>query len=148
MAWLMAAALFVTLLTMGCEIFFGYQNDSIHLFWINYNGIPFVLSVIVFIIVRQMQMAETGIWKPLVNLAPYTFGVYLIHDHLMIRGWFWDTVSLTSVCDQWTYPFIVVGLCCLIFLVAAFIESIRKKLFTFLRIDNLISKVDRWSFYS
>jgi surface polysaccharide O-acyltransferase-like enzyme len=148
MAWLMTAALFVTLLAMGCEIFFGYQNDSIHLFWFNYNGLPFVLSVIVFIIIRQMQMAESGIWKILVKFAPYTFGVYLIHDHLMMRGWLWDTVSLTSVCDHWTYPFIVVGLCCLIFFVAAFIESIRKKLFAVLRIDNLISKVDRWSFYS
>ena len=148
MAWLMTAALLVILLTMGCEIFFGYQNDSIHLFWFNYNGLPFVLSVIVFIIIRQMQISESGIWKPLVKLAPYTFGVYLIHDHLMMRGWLWDTVSLTSVCDHWTYPFIVVGLCCLIFFVAAFIESIRKKLFTLLRIDDLITKVDRWSFYS
>ena len=148
MAWLMTAALFVTLLTLGCEIFFGYQNDSIYLFWFNYNGIPFVLSVIVFIIIRQMQMTESGIWKIFVKLAPYTFGVYLIHDHLMMRGWLWNTVSLTSMCDQWTYPIVVVGLCCLIFIVAAFIEGIRKKLFTFLKIDDLISKVDRWSFYS
>lgn len=148
MAWLMTAALLVILLTMGCEIFFGYQNDSIHLFWFNYNGLPFVLSVIVFIIIRQMQISESGIWKPLVKLAPYTFGVYLIHDHLMMRGWLWDTVSLTSVCDQWTYPLMVVGLCCLIFLIAALIDGIRKKLFTVLKIDNLISKVDRWSFYS
>ena len=148
MTWLVTTALLIILLIMGCEIFFGYQNDSIHLFWFNYNGIPFVLSVIVFIIIRQMQISESGIWKILVKLAPYTFGVYLIHDHLMMRGWIWDTVSLTSVCDQWTYPFIVVGLCCLIFIAAAFIESIRKRLFTLLRIDDLITKVDRWSFYS
>ena len=148
MTWLGTTALLIILLTMGCEIFFGYQNDSIHLFWLNYNGIPFALSVIVFIFIRQMQMAESGIWRILVRLAPYTFGVYLIHDHMMMRGRLWDTVSLTSLCDQWTYPFIVVSLCCLIFLVAVFIESIRKKLFTFLKIDNHISKVDRWSFYS
>ena len=112
------------------------------------KGLPFVLSVIVFIIIRQMQMAESGIWEILAQLAPHTFGVYLIHDHLIMRGWLWNTFSLTSVCDQWTYPFIVVGLCCLVFIVSAFIESIRKKLFTLLRIDNLITKVDRWSFYS
>ena len=148
MARLMTAAGLVTLLTIGCEIFLGYQNDSIHLFWFNYNGIPFVLSVIVFIIIRQMQISESGVWKIIVKLAPYTFGVYLIHDHLMMRGWLWNTASLTSVCDHWTYPIIVVGLCCLIFIVAAIIESIRKKLFTILRIDSLIAKVDRWSFYS
>ena len=148
MGWLLSAALIVTLLTMGCEIFFGYRNDSIHLFWFNYNGIPFVLSVIVFLIIRQMQISESGIWKILVKLAPYTFGVYLIHDQLMMRGWLWNTASLTSVSDHWTYPFIVVGLCCLIFIVAAFIEAIRKKLFTLLRIDHFISKADRWSLYS
>ena len=148
MAWLLTVAILVSLLTMGCELFFGYQNHSVHLFWFNYNGLPFILSVIVFIIVRQMQMTDSGIWKLLVKLAPYTFGVYLIHDHLMMRGWLWDTVSLTSVCDQWTYPLMVVGLCCLIFLIAALIDGIRKKLFTVLKIDNLILKVDGWLIYS
>ena len=148
MAWLLTVAILVSLLTMGCELFFGYQNHSVHLFWFNYNGLPFILSVIVFIIVRQMQMTDSGIWKLLVKLAPYKFGVYLIHDHLMMRGWLWDTVSLTSVCDQWTYPLMVVGLCCLIFLIAALIDGIRKKLFTVLKIDNLILKVDGWLIYS
>lgn len=148
MAWLMISALSVTFLTMGCEIFFGYQNASIHLFWFNYNGIPFVLSVIAFIIIRQIQIAESGIWKVLVKLAPYTFGVYLIHDHLMMRGWLWPAVSLTSMCNQWIYPLVVIGLCSLIFVVAALIDGIRKKLFAVLKIDDLFSRVDRWSFYS
>jgi peptidoglycan/LPS O-acetylase OafA/YrhL len=148
MGRLLVAASFVTFLTMGCEMFFGYQNESVFLFWFNYNGLPFILSVLVFIMIRQMQISESGFWKVLVKLAPYTFGVYLIHDHLMIRGWLWDAVSLTSFCDQWVYPLVVVGLCCLIFVVAVLIDGIRKKLFAILRIDNFISKADRWSFYS
>lgn len=148
MAKLSAIVLFVILLTIGCEVFFGYHDDSIFLYWFNYNGLPFILSVLVFIMIRQMQISESGIWKVLVKLAPYTFGVYLIHDNLMVRGWLWPTVSLTTVCDQWIYPFVVVGLCSLIFVVAALIDGIRKKLFAILGIDNLISKVDRWSFYS
>ena len=147
MGWLLVAASFVTFLTMGCEMFFGYQNDSVFLFWFNYNGLPFLLSVIVFIIVRQMQIPDSDLWKPMVKLAPYTFGVYLIHDHLAVRGWLWSSISLPSVCNQWIYPFVVVGLCCLIFIAAAFLDGLRKKLFTFLGIDRLISKVDRWSFY-
>jgi len=147
MGRLLVAASFLTFLTMGCEMFFGYQNDSVFLFWFNYNGLPFLLSVIVFIIVRQMQIPDSGLWKTLVKLAPYTFGVYLIHDHLAVRGWLWSSISLSSVCNQWIYPFVVVGLCCLIFIAAAFLDGLRKKLFTFLGIDRLISKVDRWSFY-
>lgn len=148
MTRLSTIVIFVILLAMGCEAFFGYHDDSISLYWFNYNGLPFVLSVLVFIMIRQMQMPESGIWKILVKLAPYTFGVYLIHDHLMVRGWLWNSVSLTSFCDQWIYPLIVLGLCCLIFVVTALIDGIRKKLFAILGIDDLISKVDRWSFYS
>lgn len=148
MTWLLASALFVTLLTMGCEVFLGYHDNAVSLLWFNYNGLPFILSVLVFIMIRQMQISESGFWKVLVKLAPYTFGVYLIHDHLMVRGWLWSSVSLTSFCDQWIYPFIVLGLCCLIFVVTALIDGIRKKLFAILGIDDLISKVDRWSFYS
>lgn len=148
MTRLSTIVIFVILLAMGCEVFFGYHDDSISLYWFNYNGLPFVLSVLVFIMIRQMQMSESGIWKILVKLAPYTFGVYLIHDHLMVRGWLWNSVSLTSFCDQWIYPLIVLGLCCLIFVVTALIDGIRKKLFAILGIDDLISKVDRWSFYS
>lgn len=148
MTWLLASALFVTLLTMGCEVFLGYHDNAVSLLWLNYNGLPFILSVLVFIMIRQMQISESGFWKVLVKLAPYTFGVYLIHDHLMVRGWLWNSVSLTSWCDQRIYPLIVLGLCCLIFVVAALIDGIRKKLFAILRIDDLISKVDRWSFYS
>ena len=148
MTWTLVSALFVTLLTMGCEVFLGYHDNAVSLLWFNYNGLPFILSVLVFIMIRQMQISESGFWKVLVKLAPYTFGVYLIHDHLMVRGWLWSSVSLTSFCDQWIYPIIVVGLCCLIFVVAALIDGIRKKLFAILRIDDLISKADRWSFYS
>lgn len=148
MVRLSAIVLFIILLTMGCEVFFGYHGDDVSLFWFNYNGIPFILSVLVFVMIRQMHISESGIWKVLVKLAPYTFGVYLIHDHLMVRGWLWSSVSLTSFCNQLIYPFVVVGLCCLIFVVSALIDGIRKKLFAILGIDNLISKVDRWSFYS
>lgn len=148
MTWLLASALFVTLLTMGCEVFLGYHDNAVSLLWFNYNGLPFILSVLVFMMIRQMQISESGLWKVLVKLAPYTFGVYLIHDHLMVRGWLWSSVSLTSFCDQWIYPLVILGLCCLIFVVAALIDGIRKKLFAMLRIDDLISKVDCWSFYS
>ena len=147
MSWLLAAILFVTLLTMGCEVFFGYHDDSVSLFWFNYNGLPFILSVLVFIMIRQMQMSESGLWIVLVKLAPYSFGVYLIHDQLMVRGWLWSHVPITSFCDQWIYLFVVIGLCVLIFLFCAFVDSIRKRLFAMLGMDKLIAKTDRWSLH-
>lgn len=138
--------LLLTLLILMCEVIGGYHSGSISLYWLNYNGLVLVLSVAVFVLVRQLQIPEKGLWRVLVNAAPYTFGVYLIHDHLQVREWLWNTLSLPSYCNELTYPFVVVGLCLVVFVVCATIETIRKKLFAILGIDALIRKVDRWTF--
>ena len=143
---LITAILLVTFLTMACEFFSGYHHEYISLYWFNYNGLPFILSVIVFVLVRQIHVPDSVFWNMLVKLAPYSFGVYLIHDQLLVRDWLWNNIPITSFCDQWIYPLVVIGLCMLIFLSCAFIDYIRKIVFVWLGIDKLILKVDRWSF--
>ena len=138
--------LLLILLILVCEVIGGYHNGSISLYWLNYNGLVLILSVAVFVLVRQLQIPERGFWSVLVNAAPYTFGVYLIHDHLLVRGWLWNTLSLPSYCDTLAYPFMVIGLCLVVFVVCATIEVVRKKLFAVLGVDALIRKVDRWTF--
>lgn len=144
---LLIAIFLVTIFTIICELLLGYHDGSISLYWFNYNGLPFILSVLVFVLVRQINVPEMGLWNVLVKLAPYSFGVYLIHDQLTVRYWLWSNVSVISYCDQWIYTFIVLGLCMLIFLSCALIDSLRKKLFALLGIDKLIAKTDRWSFH-
>ena len=138
----------VTLLTFAFEIFGGYNKDAIYLYWLNYNGLPFVLSVAVFIMVRQIQVPQNVFWNLCVKIAPYTFGVYLIHDHLLVRKWLWTTMTMSSYCEKLIFPLIVIGICSIIFIVGTIIDVVRKKLFALLGIDNLIVRVDRWSFYS
>ena len=132
-------------LILVCEIIRGYKNGSIFLYWLDYNGLVLMLSVAVFVLVRQLQIPERGFWTVLVKAAPYTFGVYLIHDHLLVRDWLWNTVSLSSYGDKWLYPIIVIGICLVIFIVCAAIDAVRKKLFAVLGVDALIRKVDRWT---
>jgi peptidoglycan/LPS O-acetylase OafA/YrhL len=145
---LIVAIILITILTMACEFFFGYHYGYVSLYWFNYNGLPFILSILVFVLVRHIYVPDSVFWNVLVKLAPYSFGVYLIHDQLMVRGWLWSHVPIISFCDQWIYPLVVLGLCILVFLSCAFVDSIRKKMFAWLGIDKLILKVDRWSFYS
>ena len=133
-------------LILVCEVIGGYKNGSISLYWLNYNGLVLMLSVAVFVLVRQLQIPERGFWNILVKAAPYTFGVYLIHDHLLVRDWLWNKVSLPSYCDKWLYLFLVIGICFVIFVVCAAIDVVRKKLFAVIGIDKLITKVDKWSF--
>ena len=147
MSKLLTATILLTLLTMACEVFFGFQNGQIHLFWFNYNGLPFILSVVVFILIRQARIPESGIWKLMIRVAPYTFGVYLIHDHLLVREWLWNTVGLSSWCDSPLFPLIVLGLCLLLFVVCALVDTLRKKLFAVFKVDSTVAKIDRWSFH-
>ena len=135
----------LVLLIFSCEVIGGYHQGNVRLYWLNYNGLALILSVSVFTLIRQLKVPDNGFWNVLVKVAPYSFGVYLIHDHLLIRDWLWSNVSLTSYCDKLSYPIIVIGLCLVIYIVCTMIDATRKKLFSFLRIDDLIAKVDRWS---
>ena len=144
---LLLAIILVIILTMACELFFGYHHGSVSLYWLNYNGLPIILSVLAFVFVRQIHVPDSVFWNVLVKLAPYSFGVYLIHDQLMVRGWLWSHVPIISFCDQWIYPLVILGLCVLIFLSCAFVDVLRKKVFEWLGIDKLIAKTDRWSFH-
>jgi len=136
----------VVLITLACELIVGTHHHISHLVWFDYNGLPFILSVLIFILVKQVQVPNTILWNSLVRLAPYTFGVYLIHDHLLVRGWLWSTFSLTPQCEEWVFPLVVIGICLLIFLICSLIEVIRKKVFEILRFDSLIAKTDNWHF--
>ena len=143
---IMMTIILLVLLILSCEVIGGYRQGNVHLYWLNYNGLALILSVAVFILVRQLKVPDNGFWNILVKVAPYSFGVYLIHDHLLIRDWLWSNVSLTTYCDQLLYSIIVIGLCLVIYMVCTIIDAVRKKLFSILRIDDLIAKADRWSF--
>ena len=143
---LLVAITVVVLITLAYELFAGKHHNTSHLVWLDYNGLPFILSVLIFIFMKQVQAPDHGLRNGLVQLAPYTFGVYLIHDHLLVREWLWNTISLTSQCEEWVFPLIVIGLCLLIFITCSLIEAIRKKVFEISRLDSLIAKTDNWRF--
>ena len=141
---LLTTGLGLVLMTMALEVYFGTCNGFGRLYWFNYNGIILILSVVVFVFVRQLKTSEEGIWNIIVRGAPFTFGVYLIHDNLLVRDWLWNTLSLTTFSDQWMYPFVVLAVCLIIFVTCALLDAVRKKVFTLLKIDSQIAKLDIW----
>ena len=138
----------LALLTMVSEMVLGIHNGVGHLLWFNYNGILLFLSVAVFVFIRQQQIPETGIWNLMVKVAPYTFGVYLIHDHLLMRDWIWKTLSMTSYANQWIYALTVIVVCVLIFAICILIDTVRKRLFAILKMDDLMIRLDGRSYFS
>ena len=101
-----------------------------------------------FVLIRQIEIPDVGIWSVMVKVAPFTFGVYLIHDHLLVRDWLWKILSLTSYANQWIFVLMVIVACLLIFVICIVIDYFRKKLFSFLHIDDLVTRLDRWSYFS
>lgn len=148
MGKLVVTVLSLVLLTMVSEMVLGIHNGVGHLLWFNYNGILLFLSVAVFVFIRQQQIPETGIWNLMVKVAPYTFGVYLIHDHLLMRDWIWKTLSMTSYANQWIYALTVIVVCVLIFAICILIDTVRKRLFAILKIDDLMIRLDGRSYFS
>lgn len=148
MGKLVVTVLGLALLTMVSEMVLGIHNGVGHLLWFNYNGILLFLSVAVFVFIRQQQIPETGIWSLMVKVAPYTFGVYLIHDHLLMRDWIWKTLSMTSYANQWIYVLAVMVVCVLIFAICILIDTVRKRLFAILKIDDLMIRLDGRSYFS
>ena len=148
MGKLLTSVILLALVTLASEMFLGLENGVAHLFWFNYNGIILLFSVAVFIFIRQKRIPETGVWNLMVKAAPYSFGVYLIHDNLLVRDWLWDMLGMASYADQWIYFLAVFAICLLIYVACTLIEIVRKQLFVFLRVDNQVAKLDRWSYFS
>lgn len=148
MGKLVMTVLSLVFLTMVSEMVLGIHNGVGHLLWFNYNGILLFLSVAVFVFIRQQQIPETGIWSLMVKVAPYTFGVYLIHDHLLMRDWIWKTLSMTSYANQWIYALAVMVVCVLIFAICILIDTVRKRLFAILKMDDLMIRLDGRSYFS
>ncbi|MCR5158734.1 MAG: acyltransferase [Prevotella sp.] len=142
---LLWAAAIVALLVLGCELWQGKKEDGVHLLWLDYNGLPFVLSVIIFVLVKQWRTGDGTLSTRLARMAPYTFGVYLIHDHLMIRQWLWTTIDFSSFYGRLLFLPVVAGCCMGIFFVCVVIDVCRQRLFGLLKLNEAMKKLDKWS---
>ena len=120
-----------------------HQEIYNHLF--SYNGLSFILSVLLFVWFKSLKIKKNILTKLLIWLAPYTFGVYLIHDSLRIRDYLWcNIVDVKSFMDSPWLFFIMLLSTISIFLFCAGIEFLRKQLFILLSID---SAIQRFSLY-
>ena len=88
------------------------------------------------------------LWNIMVKVAPYTFGIYLIHDHLMVRDLLWKIVSLPSYGQRWDYSLYVFTLSLLVFVICALVDAVRKRIFSLFDIDEHIAKLDECSVFS
>ena len=101
----------------------------------SYDGPLLFLSLIIFIIFVSSKNESRALgW--LSKLAPYTFGVYLIHTNDFVNDRIWNLIPKT-----FNYPIILhcIVFSTLLFIICIIIDYIREKFFRFLKIDNLLN---------
>lgn len=109
--------------------------------YLNYNGIPLVLAVLLFCVVQRVPIGDNRLVRFLVAIAPFSFGVYLIHDNIYVRGWLWRVVT-----SYVSFSLSNVVLCSLsvaasIYAVCTGIDMLRALVFRILRIEVLSGKI-------
>lgn len=127
-----------------------------------YVGVPFhynylftlTAAIGLFYLFKFVHIREGLIAKLIRNIAPYTFGVYLIHEHIDIRDrwipWF-NLVLGQTISDQpllYLLQALLYGV--LLYVICVIIDMIRSVLFTILRkgltdsvIDKKIAEIDQ-----
>lgn len=113
-----------------------------HLFWFDYNSMPFVFSVLIFVLFTKIKLQSFRFARILAKIAPYTFAVYLIHDHLLVRDLLWTNLHLQVFCNKAYFSIILIGVCGSVFTVGICLDWVRKALFNMCDVDKLIMRID------
>lgn len=108
------------------------------------NGISFVLALLFFLSIKNMSFNVKGKFFQLcVKLAPYTFGVYLIHDNRYIREFLWykDTFHFNEQFYKWNFIIYIIVLSVSIFAIAVLLEYLRQQLFEKCGLNRLTKRI-------
>jgi hypothetical protein len=132
------AVLFITLVQ---DVAIGIKHHTGLYHMLNpYNGLPFFMSVLMFLYFKNLHISTHGIVsKTVFFISPYVFGVYLISDHPKIREWLWGLFDWPNLMNSaMMIPTMVISIL-LIFIVCIIIDYLRDKLFRFIHVDLLSS---------
>ena len=116
-----------------------FSNMKLTYAFIDNNGFTIFTSVLFFMWISKVKIKQNWFTKTLVWMAPYTFGVYLIHDNDYIRRLLWDSVvQHADVHSLWSVAYIPAA-GATIFIACVGIDFLRKKLFDVLRVNERLT---------
>ena len=101
-----------------------------------YNGYTLFSSILLFLWAKHYSFKKNILYRFIVRLAPYTFGVYLIHDNPYIRTLLWeDWIVPSEYVGSWMLLPKMVIYVVLIYLTC----TLRAKFFLLLKINESIN---------
>ena len=109
--------------------------------YLNNNGIPLVLAVFVFCMVQRARIGDNRLVRFLVAIAPFSFGVYLMHDNIYVRDWLWRMVTSYVSFSPSNVVLCSLSVPLSIYAVCTCIDLLRALVFRMLRIEVLSGKI-------
>lgn len=118
-------------------------NDNGTLYFNNYvpyNGFVFIISVFFFLWMNNLKVDSGNIViRKVLNISPYVFGVYLVHDNPLVRDYLWnELICPAQYLSVWYLIPLMLLVCVVIFFVSICIDILREWLFKRLRIDVVV----------
>lgn len=95
-----------------------------------YNSIPVTInSIVIFTAFLNMNITSDRIGKLINTAAGASFGVYLIHDHQLVRDYLWNVIKPYDWIDHWYILPASLGCMVAIYIACMIVELLRKRLF-------------------
>ena len=108
---------------------------------INYTS-PTVLLCAIALLICFSGMKCTRSRRVIAFLAPLSFGVYLIHDHPLIRGLIYERFAYLAQFPAWKMGLTILGIALSIYLLCSAIDFVRHTLFKLLGVKNLLARAE------
>lgn len=111
------------------------------------NGLSLVPATTLFIWFKNKSFKDNLFTKMIVNLAPYSFAVYLIHDNAFFRGVLWNEIidpALYWQSPMWLLLLISVPIC--IYILCACLDTLRSLIFKACGIERLTALIKNYNF--
>ncbi|MGM9803105.1 MAG: acyltransferase [Muribaculaceae bacterium] len=130
-----------------CEVYNNFcakqllENMTLSTALTDNNSLTLFTSLFFFLWISKLKINQNLFIRVLVWIAPYTFGVYLIHDSHYLRRLLWDGVlRYADVYSPWLVLYILT-VSVAILLVCSGIDFVRKLLFDFLHVNERLTRL-------
>jgi len=137
--WIFYACSFLILQT-SCMLY-----DKRVPMWLSNNSVIFFESVCFFLLVKNGTF-RSKCWKPFVAMAPYTFGIYLVHHNPLVMHYLWD-INLNPFLRLANSPLMLPVWfleCLLVFFLSALVDYVRKLCLEKVDGDKLLSDLNQY----
>ncbi len=106
-----------------------------------YNGLLLLLSIPLFVFMIKTKWCGTKFAFILSKISPYCFGIYLIHDHPLVRNFIWNHLREYSISSIYILNALCMGI--FVFVVCLIIDFIRSYIFEMIKVHAYIDRLSR-----